>query len=118
TVADLTAHLGVPSCQSVSADRRSQFFGYGADCGVKYQVKNQVVVSSSRKPKDQERALQFWLHRWKGVTTRYAPMPETRDPHGHTLYQLVAPGLGMTVVYDRERDQVEKVVEYAPIQKD
>jgi len=84
--------------------------------GVNVQVNDgtKKVSAVSRKPKGDERFVQYWRHRWKGLDQHDAKVPSADGARGHaeTRRQLVAKSAGMGVLYDSETGLVEKVVQF------
>jgi hypothetical protein len=113
TVSQLKATLGAPSRTDASSLRPSAMI-YEYPNHQTYQVEHGTVVAKNRPPEPQEVTLQYWRHTWqaKGVATRYEEVPGSMDPHGHAQYQLTAPSLKTSVIYDPNRDRVVRVVEY------
>lgn len=75
----------------------------------RYQCEQGVVVATSRKPEPDEQDLQTWLQRWKKLPTLREPVQGTLDPHGKSKMQLIAPFLGLAVIYDGFSGIVESV---------
>ena len=97
----------------VAMASRPQALSYRYARGESYQVEGGRVVAHLRTPASNEETLQYWMHAWRSVETRYEEVSGSRDRHGHARFQLVAPSIGRSVVYDPQGDRVTQVVEYA-----
>jgi len=109
--ADLHRTLGPPQRSERSSLRSGATIDYYGD-HIQYQVENGVVVAEVRNPDPDEMDLQHWLQRWKDVEVRREVVQGTRDAHGRTEMQLVAPVHGMAVIYNSDSGQVRQVVRY------
>lgn len=111
TQQELHRERGEPQSARQAAHRKGALLEQYGD-HVQYQVENGVVVAEIREPDPDERRLQDWLQRWKDVVTRREPVKGSTDAHGRADMQLVAPSLGMTVIYDQDSGSVRQVVRY------
>jgi hypothetical protein len=76
-------------------------------------IKDNIVVSSSRKPKPRERSLLYWRYQFKGKGYREAKVDDSSlEGHTQPLKQLACDELGMGVVFDPSIEQVTRVFYY------
>ena len=79
----------------------------------KYYVMNDHLVSSSRKPKDKEKALIYWRAKFRGCAYRETPLTnESLGGHEQPMLELACDSQGVGVVYDPSHESVKRVFNY------
>ncbi|MGZ3688506.1 MAG: hypothetical protein ACXWP5_03695 [Bdellovibrionota bacterium] len=112
TRSQLTSEIGSPVSTAVpSANPASVLLDYHSDCSFQADSKTEIIQARICEPHGQERTLQYWRHKWRGVKTTLIPVAGS-SPHSEQLVQLQAPQLHTTVVYDPSLDRVVRVVNY------
>ena len=79
----------------------------------KYFIKNDRLVSNSRKPNPQEKSLIYWRGKFRGKAYRETPLAnEAILGHERPLLEIACDKLGMGVIYDPTREEVKRVFYY------
>lgn len=115
TRADLVAKLGEPTESRISSILPgAELLEFeGADGSkARYQLDGARVVASFREPTSEESTLQYWRHRWDGLTPEFKPIEGGEDAHGNRSFELRSHAAGMAVIYDESSDRITEVIEH------
>ncbi len=76
----------------------------------KYQLKDNVVVYGLKDPREEQKSLIFWKHKFKDCKTTLTRLP----PLGHLPpeIQYSCPEEGLTVVYSEGSDFISRIIEH------
>ncbi|MFZ4713272.1 MAG: hypothetical protein ACOYL6_06160 [Bacteriovoracaceae bacterium] len=79
----------------------------------KFQVDDEIVDASFRKPTAEESSLIYWRHKFKKKKTNLRRLPLPKDSHLMAEQELSCLQEGTTIIYDPNIDKVVRVIEYA-----
>ncbi len=78
----------------------------------KYFLTGDKLVSSSRRPKEDELSLMYWRNFFKGKIYRETELKHENQGHGQPHIRLTCDSLGQGVLYDPAHERVTRVFYY------
>ena len=109
TTSDLIVLKGEPLKEEDLSIPQSKMLIYEND--EKYQVEKDIVVNSFRNPKQDERMLLYWKHKYPDCSFEIQKVNQAKT-HQKGEEELRCSSAGLSVIYDPNIQQVIRVVEY------
>ncbi len=107
--ADLISQKGEPTSIEKLDGNRGEILIYPEQ--EKYQVTNDVVVSSFKNPQADEKNLLFWKHQFKDCESTERKLPQSG--HEGQEIELQCRAQGISVIYIEGSNTILRVIEYA-----
>lgn len=110
TRADIVAELGEPLTVDTPPVENTKVLNYRN--GDKYQLKNDILVNRFADPKEDQRSLLWWRHKFRNCVTKEVTLPQDIKAHTPPEVELSCPSEGLSVIYTTGSENISRVVEF------
>lgn len=109
TIEEIKNEMGEPE---VTYDVKGEASVVNYQDNLSFKIDKGVAKAFFRDPTKEEQALQYWLQKWKDKKTKQESIPESKNVHGQSDYQLICEDENTTIIYNNENGVVKRVMYY------